>query len=84
MDKDATSERVYRPMPMGTRECDACCGTGEPSPWEYDHYIWLRGQPIAVCGSCRGSGYLTKWGFRVSAEKVLERHRFMASILNEG
>jgi hypothetical protein len=76
--------RVMRPMPNGTHECGACCGTGEPSPWEYDHHIWLRGNPIAVCGSCRGSGYLTRFGFRVSAAKVLARYRHMNELFLEG
>jgi hypothetical protein len=79
-----TDGRVLRPMPMGTRECSACAGTGEPSPWEHDHHIWLRGNPIAVCGACRGSGYLTRFGFRVSPAKVLARYRFMNELLPEG
>jgi hypothetical protein len=75
--------RTYRPMPSGTNECDACAGTGGPSPWEYDHHIWLRGQPVAVCGACRGSGYLTRWGFRVSAARVLARHRWMGDWISD-
>jgi hypothetical protein len=76
--------RVLRPMLMGARDCEACAGTGEPSPWEYDHHLWLRGQPIAVCGACHGAGMVSKWGFRLSARKVLEGHRRMNETLFGG
>jgi hypothetical protein len=79
-----TTERTMRPMPDGARDCSACCGTGESSPWEYDHHIWVRGEPIAVCGACRGAGMMGRFGFRISAAKVLARHRLMSSILFEG
>ena len=75
------SERVLRPMPMGARDCEACSGTGETSPWEHDHHVWLRGQPIAVCGACRGAGMVSRWGFRLSAAKVLGTQRRMSQIL---
>jgi len=50
----------------GLKPCDACAGTGQPSPWEWDHIVWRDRVPLAVCGDCRGSGLLTRWGFRVS------------------
>lgn len=73
--------RVIRPMPKGSVECSSCAGTGEPSPWEHDYHIWLRGEPIAVCGACRGAGKLSKWGFRLSAGKVLNLYRRANRIL---
>jgi hypothetical protein len=79
-----SERRVYRPMPMGSKDCSACCGTGDPSPWEYDHAVWVRGEPIAVCGACRGSGYVSRWGFRISAAKVLAQYRYMNTLLTEG
>jgi hypothetical protein len=59
------------------RKCDACTGTGEPSPWEWDHYVWRSRIPHAVCGSCRGSGLLTRWGFRLSAKVAAEMRAWL-------
>ncbi len=64
-------DRVLQAMPTGSDECASCCGTGHPSPWEHDYHVWLNGQAWAVCGACRGAGYLSKWGFRLSAAKYL-------------
>ncbi len=75
------SAPTLRPMPANSRECRACCGTGEPSPWEYDHAVWVRGEPIAVCGACRGAGRVRIFGFHLSAAKVLRRYREMNAIL---
>jgi hypothetical protein len=77
----SSEPRVMRPMPMGTRECMACAGTGDTSPWEHDHHIWLRGEPIAVCGACKGAGKVGRWGFPLSAAKALAQHRQMSNIL---
>lgn len=84
MTQNDAAERILRPMPMGSHECAACAGTGEPSPWEHDHHIWLRGQPIAVCGACRGAGQVGRWGFRLSAAKVLAHYRRMEEIMFGG
>lgn len=59
----------------GLRLCDACCGTGEPSPWEWDVYVWLHGVPHAVCGACRGSGLLGRFGFRLSRRRTALLHK---------
>jgi len=72
---------TMRPMPNGSKECDACAGTGETSPWEWDHAVWVRGEPIAVCGACRGAGKVSRWGFRLSATKVLASYANMNRIL---
>jgi hypothetical protein len=80
----AEHERVMRPMPNNSKECDACAGTGDTSPWEHDHHMWLRGEPIAVCGACRGAGRVSKWGFRLSARKVLQSYQRMNAILFGG
>lgn len=76
-------ERIFRMMPRHSKECVSCCGTGEGSPWEHNHYLWLNGQPFAVCGACRGAGYLTKWGFRLNAETHYHNLKRSAKILLE-
>lgn len=69
---DQAASRLDAPRfdPSRLRACDACAGTGRPSPWEWDHFVWTNRVPQAVCGSCRGSGVLTRWGFRLSQKKT--------------
>ena len=70
--------------PVDSKECDACAGTGEPSPWEHDHYVFVKGRLIAVCGACAGAGFLTRWGFRYSAKKYARLMRQMLAALRGG
>jgi hypothetical protein len=67
--------------PRNSRECTACAGTGDRSPWEHDHYVFVRGECIAVCGACGGAGFVTRWGFRWSAAKYAAAMRHSAAIL---
>jgi ribosomal protein L3 len=73
--------RTYRLQPMNSKECQACAGTGDPSPWEHDHHVWMRGEAIAVCGACRGAGIVGRWGFRISPAKHLASLRRSHAIL---
>lgn len=43
-----------------SHRCESCAGTGEPSPWEYDRYVWLKGVAYAVCGACGGAGRVSR------------------------
>lgn len=82
-DQNEEECQTLYPWPIGTKECDNCCGTGEPGPWEYDHHIFLRGAAIAVCGACRGAGRVGRFGFRLSASKIFHKRKNMMGMLKE-
>lgn len=63
---------------MGSVLCVNCAGSGEPGPFEYDHWIWYKGEALAVCGVCHGAGHMSRFGFRLKALKIGTARRMMA------